>query len=124
MQHTLLHEPEFDFETFTARIAEFKNDGSQKIGIDWSTSGGPTVSYYAAGDSSHATTWSAPVAPAKYSELYADFIELKLLPRLVEIAKSSGVTPAIRCVDQQAVVTQRQRRREIEAAEHATVGAH
>ncbi|HEY3331700.1 MAG TPA: hypothetical protein VGK19_16845 [Capsulimonadaceae bacterium] len=123
MEHKLLHEPEFDFESFRAGLNEWKSGGATAVSIDWSTGPGPTVVYSPSNDRSYARTWKAPVAPSRYSELYADFIEYKLVPRLVELAAGNGLNPVVRCVDQQPVIVMRQRRREIEAAEHA-VAAH
>ncbi|MDR3707215.1 MAG: hypothetical protein P4L33_02865 [Capsulimonadaceae bacterium] len=123
MENKLLHEPEFDFDDYRAKLGEWKTAGAQKVAIDWSTGSGPSVVYAPSTDRSLATTWSASVSLTHYSELYADFIEYTLAPRLVEMAQGSGLTPLVRCVDQQPVLVQRQRRREIEAAEHALANA-
>jgi hypothetical protein len=123
MEHKLLQEPEFDFDTLRANLAAWKAGGASTVSFDWSTGAGPTVVYFPSDDRSFATTWKWKVPTSRYSELYADFLEYKLAPRLIELAQGHGLAPKVRCVDQQPVQVMRQRRREIEAAEHA-LAAH
>jgi hypothetical protein len=123
MEHKLLNDPEFDFETFRANVSAWKANGASRTNIEWNTGPGPTVFYYPDETRSLGVVWKAPVSATRYSELYADFLDYKLAPRLAELAQGNGLAPKIRCVDQQPVQVMRQRRREIEQAQHA-VGAH
>jgi hypothetical protein len=67
-----------------------------------------------------AHSWQYHVRPAEYNEQYADYLENRLTPLLAEIARGGGLTPRTSCVDQQPVVIQRQRRRELEHAAKAS----
>ena len=124
MEQKLLHEPEFNFDSFRSNLNSWKAAGAERINIDWSTGPGPTLVYFPSGNRTFGVTWKAPVAATRYSELYADFIEFKLLPRLVELVQGNGLNPLTRCVDQQPVLVMRQRRREIETAEHSLAVPH
>ncbi len=119
MEHKLLQDPDFDMEAIRATLSTWKSEGASNVNFDWSTGSGPTVVAFPSGDRSYAVTWKVSVPTSRYSELYADFLEYKLAPRLVELAQGNGLAPKVRCVDQQPVQVMRQRRREIEAAEHA-----
>lgn len=122
MENRLLHEPEFNFDSFRANLDSWKAAGAETINIDWSTGPGPTIVYFPSGNRTFGVTWKAPVAATRYSETYADFIEYKLAPRLVELVQGHGLQALVRCVDQQPILVMRQRRREIESAEHALAG--
>jgi len=113
MEHKLLSEPEFDFDAFCATLNTWKTAGAQSINMDWSTGSGLTLAYYPSGNRKLAETWKTLATATRYSEEYADFIELKLLPRLVELIQSIGLQPLTRCVDQQPILVMRQRRRQI-----------
>jgi PIN domain nuclease of toxin-antitoxin system len=91
--------------------------------FEWNTGPGPTVVYYPAGNRNFAKVWKLPVTATRYSEVYADWLDKKLSPRLVEQARGHGLTAVVRCVDQQPIQVMRMRRREIEHASIA-VAAH
>jgi len=119
MSHSLLHEPEFDFNKFEQHFAEWKLRKNSQVEIEWSTGAGPSVFCYPVPKRSEGTGWKYEILPDEYSEVYADFIEAKILPRLAELVKSVGLVSNIRCVDQLPIQAQRQRRKEIELASSA-----
>jgi len=117
--HELLEEPEFDFDTLRAKLAAWKSAGASRVIFEWNTGPGPTVVYYPAGDRTFAQIWKLPVAATRYGEVYADWLERKLAPRLAEHAKGQELEAKVLCVDQQPIQVMRQRRHEIERAAHA-----
>lgn len=119
-EHALLEEPQFDFDTLREKLAAWKAAGASRVFFEWNTGPGPTVVYYPAGDRKLAGVWKLPVAATRYvGEMYADWLEQKLAPRLTEAAQGNGLAAVVRCVDQQPVQVMRQRRREIERAVNA-----
>jgi len=120
-QHALLDEPEFDFDTLRTSLSAWKGAGESRVIFEWNTGPGPTVVYYPFANRSLLQVWKLPVSATHYSEVYADWLEQKLAPRLVEMAKGHGLTAAVRCVDQQPVQVMRMRRREIDRVSHAVV---
>jgi hypothetical protein len=120
MSHATIHDPEFDLEPFRASISSWASQGAKSAIIEWQTGPGPTVSWYPAGERSLAKTWRYAVHPSQYNEQYADFLEYRLTPLLVEIAKGGGLSVRVICVDQQPIIMQRHRRRELEHAAKAS----
>ena len=81
---------------------------------------GPTVVYYPAGRPQALPRYgSCRSRRLAIAEVYADWLERKLAPRLAEHAKGQGLDGKVMCVDQQPIQVMRQRRREIERATHA-----
>jgi hypothetical protein len=119
MSHSELHhDPEFDFDTLRAKLAEWKSEGTAQVNFEWGTGKCPTVVYYPAGVRSFAQVWRLSVPPTGYSEVYADWLEERLAPQLISAAQRVGMTAKVLCVDQQPILVMRQRRREIERASH------
>src|SRR5580704_1396961 len=121
MERKIHQEPVFDIETLRQKADAWKNAGGKRVLIEWSTGIGPTVFYFPEGERHFGVKWTAAVRTDSYNELYADFIEHKLVPQLTEAVKARGLDPVVRCVDLQPLQVQRQRRRQIERAE-ASVG--
>lgn len=117
MERKLHKEPSFDTETLREKTDGWRTHGSKCVYIEWSTGVGPTVFYYPEGERSFGVKWTAAVETSHYSEVYADFIEYKLIPQLKEIINSRGLDVVVRCVDLQPLQVQRQRRRQIEHTE-------
>jgi hypothetical protein len=124
MERKLHQEPPFDLETLRQKCDAWKAKGAVNVMIEWSTGTGPTLFYYPAGERGQGVKWTAAVETYNYNEIYADFIEHTLVPRLREVIQARGLTEAVRCVDLQPLQIQRQRRRQIERAQTAAVGAH
>ena len=120
MAHGPFHDPDFDMEPFKADVARWATNGAKRVMIEWQTGPGPTVSWYPDGARQLSGIWHAQVRPIDYNEQYADFLELKLTPKLVAVAKEAGLPSRALCVDQQPIVIMRQRRRELEQAEKAS----
>jgi hypothetical protein len=123
MERKLHQEPSFDLETLRDKADAWKSHSSKRVMIEWSTGTGPVVFYYPAGDRSFGVKWTAAVETFNYNEVYADFIEHKLIPQIEETIKSRGLEVSVRCVDLQPLQVQRMRRHQIERAQEA-VGHH
>ena len=123
MERKILQEPVFDMDTLRQKADAWKNAGGKRVLIEWSTGTGPTVFYFPEGERSFGVKWTAAVRTDSYNELYADFLEHKLIPQVIEGIRARGLETVVRCVDLQPLQVQRQRRRQIERAE-ASVGGH
>ena len=86
--------------------------------------GGRTCFYFPAGERNLGVKWTIAVETYNYNEVYADFIEHTLLPRLREAFAQSALALTAMCVDLQPLQIQRQRRRQIERAQVAATGEH
>ncbi len=124
MERTLHQEPQFDMETLRQKCDAWKAHGASKVVMEWSTGTGPTVFYYPAGQRKQGVKWTVAVETYNYNEVYADFIEHTLIPRLREVIHARGLTETALNVDLQPLQIQRQRRRQIERAQTATAGHH
>ena len=124
MERTLHEEPHFDLETLRLKCQTWKAQGTSKVILEWSTGTGPNVFYFPAGERGQGVKWTVAVETYNYNEMYADFVEHTLLPRLKDAIGESGLTPTVMCVDLQPLQIQRQRRRQIERAQTAATGDH
>ncbi len=124
MERKLTQEPQFDMETLRRKCDAWKTHGASKVVIEWSTGTGPTLFYYPSGERSQGVKWTVAVETYNYNEIYADFIEHTLIPRLREVIHARGLTETVLSVDLQPLQIQRQRRRQIERAQTATAGHH
>lgn len=124
MERKLHQEPQFDMETLRAKCDAWKAHDASKVIIEWSTGTGPTLFYYPTGERSQGVKWTAAVETYNYNEVYADFVEHKLIPQLSEAIQECGLTATVLCVDLQPLQIQRQRRRQIERTQAAGAGAH
>ena len=124
MERKLHQEPQFDTETLRQKIDAWKTHGAKRVVIEWSTGTGPTVFYYPAGERRLGVKWVIAVETYNYNEIYADYIEQTLVPQLREVIQSRGLTVTMMCVDLQPLQVQRQRRRQIERAQHEYANAH
>jgi hypothetical protein len=123
MERKLHQEPTFDLETLRQAADSWKQHGATHTYVEWSTGTGPTIFYFPEGERSFGVKWTAAVKTDGYNEIYADFLEHKLVPTLADALRERGLQTTIRCVDLQPLQVQRQRRRQIERAE-ASVGHH
>ena len=123
MERKLHEEPAFDLETLRNKCDLWKFHGAAKVVIEWSTGTGPTVFYYPAGERRNGVKWTVAVETYNYNEIYADFIEHTLVPRLSEVIHARGLTETVLSVDLQPLQIQRQRRRQIERAQASVTGA-
>ena len=123
MERKLHEEPAFDLETLRNKCELWKSHGAAKVVIEWSTGTGPTVFYYPAGERRNGVKWTVAVETYNYNEIYADFIEHTLVPRLSEVIQDRGLTETVLSVDLQPLQIQRQRRRQIERAQASVTGA-
>jgi hypothetical protein len=119
MERKLRREPVFDLEGLGAKADAWKANGASRVVIEWSTGTGPTVFYYPAGERGFGVKWTCAVPTDSYTEVYADFIEHKLIPRIVDALKEHGLAATALCVDLQPLQVQRQRRHELERLEAA-----
>jgi hypothetical protein len=119
MDRKLHHEPEFDSDALRAKLDAWKQRQAKEVVVEWSTGTGPTVFVFPAADRTVGFKWTARVETANYNEVYADYIERTLVPRITEIIHSRGLESKVRCVDLQPLQVQRQRRRQIERIEQA-----
>lgn len=124
MDRKLHQEPQFDLETLGQKCDAWKARGASKVVLEWSTGVGPTLFYFPAGERGQGVKWTVAVETYNYNEVYADFLEYTLLPRLHEAIRERGLAAAALCVDLQPLQIQRQRRRQIERAQTATAGHH
>lgn len=122
MERKLHQEPVFDFDTLRRKCDAWKEHGAGSVVVEWSTGTGPTVFYYPAGERRLGVKWTVAVETYNYNEVYADYIERTLVPRVREIIQSRGLESTALCVDLQPLQVQRQRRRQIERTQ--TAGAH
>ena len=123
MERKLHEEPAFDLETLRGKCDVWKSHGATRVVIEWSTGTGPTVFYYPAGERRNGVKWTVAVETYNYNEIYADFIEHTLVPRLREVIHARGLTETVLSVDLQPLQIQRQRRRQIERAQSSVTGA-
>jgi hypothetical protein len=119
MERKLHREPVFDLETLREKADAWKADGAASATIEWGTGAGPTIFYYPDQERRYGVKWTIAVETYNYNELYADYIEYKLVPTLEEALRARGFTVATRCVDQQPLLVQRQRRRSLERMQTA-----
>ena len=124
MDRKLHQEPQFDLETLRGKCDAWKGRGASEVILEWSTGTGPTLFYYPAGERAQGVKWTVAVETYNYNEVYADFLEYTLLPRLHEAIRARGLADTTLCVDLQPLQIQRQRRRQIERAQTATAGSH
>ena len=124
MERKLHQEPQFDMETLRGKCEAWKAHGASKVVLEWSTGTGPNLFYYPAGERSQGVKWTVAVETYNYNEIYADFIEHTLVPRLREVIHARGLAETVLCVDLQPLQIQRQRRRQIERAQTASTGHH
>jgi len=124
MERKLHQEPQFDLETLRQKCDAWKSHQAGKVVIEWSTGTGPNLFYYPAGQRGEGVKWTVPVETYNYNELYADFIEQKLIPHLREVIQARGLTESSLCVDLQPLQIQRQRRRQIERAQTSVSSHH
>lgn len=124
MERKLHQEPQFDMETLSAKCAAWKAHGASRVILEWSSGTGPNLFYYPAGERNLGVKWTVAVETYNYNEIYADFIEQTLVPRLRDMIQSSGLVATGMCVDLQPLQIQRQRRRQIERAQTASAGQH
>lgn len=124
MERKLHHEPIFDLDTLRQKCDLWKTNGVPSVVIEWSTGTGPTVFYYPEGERRYGVKWTAAVETYNYNEVYADYIEITLIPRLREAIAARGLGVTVRCVDLQPLQVQRQRRHQIERAQHTVAGSH
>lgn len=122
MERKLHQEPAFDLDTLRQKLDLWKQNGVSRVIIEWSTGTGPTVFYYPAGERRHGVKWTVAVETYNYNEVYADFIEHTLIPRLTETIASRQLTSSVLCVDLQPLQVQRQRRHQLERLQGA--GTH
>ena len=122
MERKLTHEPAFDMDTLRRKCDLWKSNGIRSLVLEWSTGTGPTVYYYPAGERRYGVKWTVAVETYNYNELYADYLEHTLMPRLRESVRGIGLEPTVLCVDLQPLQVQRQRRRQIERVQ--TASAH
>ncbi len=120
MDRKLHHEPNFDTDTLRQKADLWKQNNVSRVVFEWSTGTGPTVYYYPQGERRHGVKWTVAVETYNYNEVYADFIENTLLPRLAEVVRARGLEATLLNVDLQPLQVQRQRRRQIEHRETAS----
>lgn len=119
MERKLHQEPVFDLDLLRQNLDLWKQNGVRTIIIEWSTGIGPTVFYYPADQRRVGVKWTAAVEVFNYNEIYADFIEKTLVPRIAETIASRQMESSVRCVDLQPIQVQRQRRHDIEHFQEA-----
>lgn len=119
MERKLHREPVFDLETLREKADAWKARGATSVTIEWGTGTGPTIFYYPGIERKIGVRWTVAVETYNYNELYADYIEHKMLSTLEEAFRARGLSVAVRCVDQQPLMVQRQRRRTLERLQEA-----
>ena len=124
MERKLHEEPHFDLDTLREKCRAWKENGATKVILEWSTGTGPNVFYFPAGERGQGVKWTVAVETYNYNEIYADFVEHTLIPRLKDAVTESGLGLTVMCVDLQPLQIQRQRRRQIERAQTAATGDH
>lgn len=124
MERKLHEEPYFDMDTLAEKCRAWKADGASKVTLEWSSGTGPNVFYFPAGERGQGVKWTIAVETYNYNEMYADFVEHTLIPRLKSAIAENGLGLTVMCVDLQPLQIQRQRRRQIERAQTAATGDH
>ncbi len=124
MERKLHEEPYFDMDTLAEKCRTWKTDGASKVTLEWSSGTGPNVFYFPAGERGQGVKWTIAVETYNYNEMYADFVEHTLIPRLKAAIGENGLGLTVMCVDLQPLQIQRQRRRQIERAQTAATGDH
>ena len=124
MERKLHEEPHFDMDTLRAKCAAWKAHDASKVILEWSSGTGPNVFYYPAGERGQGVKWTVAVETYNYNEVYADFVEHTLIPRLRTAIEEIGLPLTVMCVDLQPLQIQRQRRRQIERSQTAAMGSH
>ena len=119
MDRKLHSEPVFDISTLREKADAWKKGGASRVIVEWSTGTGPTIYYFPDGDRRLGVKWTVAVETYNYNEVYADYLEYKLVPQLLEAFQARGLMVAVICVDQQPLLVQRMRRRSIERIETA-----
>ncbi|BDI28494.1 hypothetical protein CCAX7_005450 [Capsulimonas corticalis] len=119
MERKLHQEPVYDIEALRTQADSWKARSATRAIVEWSTGTGPTIFVFPEGERRFGVKWTAAVEAANYNELYADYIEQKLLPVVLEAVRARGLEAIARCVDLQPLQVQRQRRRQIERAQNA-----
>lgn len=114
MERKLHQEPVFDFEILRQKCDAWLNHDAKRVVIEWSTGTGPTVFYYPAGERRLGVKWTVAVETYNYNEIYADYIEHTLVPKMREAIEARRLEASVLCVDLQPLQVQRQRRRQIE----------
>ncbi len=122
MERKLHEEPHFDLDTLREKCEAWKAHEASKVVLEWSTGIGPNVFYYPAGERSQVAKWTVAVETYNYNEVYADFVEHTLIPRLRLVIEEVGLPLTVMCVDLQPLQIQRQRRRQIERSQTAAAG--
>ena len=129
MERKLHEEPAFDLETLRRKCETWKANGASRVTLEWSTGTGPTVFYYPDGERRsgvnerrNGVKWTVAVETYNYNEVYADYLDHTLLPRLRGVVAEAGLAATILCVDLQPLQIQRQRRRQIERAQTDVAG--
>jgi hypothetical protein len=120
MDLKLAKQPDFDFDAFRSTIDHWKTMGATTVVLEWNTGLGPTIFYYPADNRQFGVKWTETVPTVEYNELYADFIEYTLVPKVKEIILARGLKDRAFCADQQPIMVMRMRRREIENAQRAS----
>ncbi len=120
MDRKLHHEPDFDTDTLRRKVELWKQNNALRIVFEWSTGTGPNVFYYPQGERRQGVKWTVAVETYNYNEVYADFIENTLLPRLAEVVRARGLEATLLNVDLQPLQVQRQRRRQLAQMETAS----
>jgi hypothetical protein len=123
MERKLHHEPAYDFESLRQKVDEWATHGAKRATIEWSTMNGPTVFCYPSGQRSFGFKAVFAVETFNYNEIYADYIEHTLVPKVREVVQARGMECSVLCVDLQPLQVQRQRRRQIERV-RATAAHH
>lgn len=114
MERKLHQEPVFDFETLRQKCDAWLKHDAKRVVIEWSTGTGPTVFYYPAGERRLGVKWTVAVETYNYNEIYADYIERTLIPKMREAVEARRLETSVLCVDLQPLQVQRQRRHQIE----------
>lgn len=124
MERKLHEEPHFETDTLREKCEAWKAHGASKVILEWSTGTGPNIFYFPAGERGQGVKWTVAVETYNYNEVYADFVEHTLIPRLRRIVEEVGLPTTVMCVDLQPLQIQRQRRRQIERSQTAGIASH
>jgi hypothetical protein len=124
MDRKLHHEPAYDFETLRQKVDDWATHGAKRAVIEWSTGTGPVVFCYPGAERAFGFKATFAVETFNYNEVYADYIEHTLVPKVREVVQSRGMECTVLCVDLQPLQVQRQRRRQIERVQTAAGGHH
>ena len=124
MERKLHQEPAYDYENLRQKVDDWAKHGAKRIVVEWSTGTGPTAFCFPAGERQFGVKWTVAVEANNYNEVYADYIDFQLTPKLREVIQARGMEATVLCVDLQPLQVQRQRRRQIERTQTAMAGAH